>query len=279
MEPGDLWMSLWYMYYRADPAGTDIVYNLSVSLRHWVSSASGMRCRCWWIFSLVEGFVPLAAISENWEFLFLLFVLGGFFFVFVFVFFWPEITLQQKQRKHFSYKRLTDTSFLAYCLLENAPTLWISQSSCLIPPVVHSWVHWCSPHISSVHLCFQSQFGTLRYLSGFYLLWAGAWLVLLFQATVVWIPTSALTHGLHTVAQISAAAIQIEGQGPHKDMGSSLPPSKAQHAHHPLPHLCLICFCSIPLSLLSLPGPAASVPAQYMATNSVLRDSLALPRC
>ena len=58
------------------------------------------------------------------------------------------------------------------------------------------------------------------------LLWAGAWLVLLFQATVVWISTSALTRGLQTVAQISAAAIQIEGQGPHKDMGSSLHPPK-----------------------------------------------------
>lgn len=154
MEPGDLWMSLWYMYYRADPAGTDIIYNLSVSLRHWVRSASGMRCRCWWILRLVEDFVPLVAISENWGFLSLLFVLGGVF--------WPEITMQQKHRKHFSYKLLTDTSFLAYCLLENAPILWISQSSCLIPPVVHSWVYWCSPHISSVHLCFQSQFWTLR---------------------------------------------------------------------------------------------------------------------
>lgn len=60
--------------------------------------------------------MPLVAISENWEFLSLLFVfLGGGV--------WPEITMQKKQRKHFSYKLLTDTSFLAYCLLENAPIL------------------------------------------------------------------------------------------------------------------------------------------------------------
>lgn len=138
---------------------------------------------------------------------------GSFCFCCLFrgFFFWPEITLQQKQRKHFSYELLTDTSFLAYCLLENAPILWISQSSCLIPTVVHSWVHWCSPHISSVHLCLESQFWTPRYFSGFYLLWAGAWLVLLFQATVVWIPTSTLTPGLWTAAQICAAAIQLEG--------------------------------------------------------------------
>lgn len=52
--------------------------------------------------------MPLAAISENWEFLFVCLFWGGF---------WPEITLQQKQRKHFSYELLIDTSFLAYCLL------------------------------------------------------------------------------------------------------------------------------------------------------------------
>ena len=73
------------------------------------------------------------------------------------------------------------------------------------------------------------------------------------------------------------------GPGPHKDMGSSLPPSKAQHAHHPLPHLSLIRFCRIPLSLLSLPGPAACctciVPGHQFCSAGFLSSSPVLSNC
>lgn len=63
-------MSLWYMFYGADLVGTDTIYIYipHLGIRGLGCARPPGSCRCLWIFSLAEGFMPLAVISESWGF-------------------------------------------------------------------------------------------------------------------------------------------------------------------------------------------------------------------